>query len=848
MVELLAPVGSKEALAAAVEAGADAVYLAGKAFGARSYASNFDRVELAEAIRFAHLRGVLVDVAVNTIVDQSEFEELADYLRFLYEAGADAAIVQDLGVAYLAQAVVPNLPLHASTQMTVHTLEGVHFLQSLGFERVVLSRELSLEDIQLICSNTDIEIEVFIHGALCICYSGQCLMSGMIGGRSGNRGCCAQPCRLPYTLTDKEGTALLLSETAGEYLLSPKDMNTLHLIPRLLEAGVTSLKIEGRMKRPEYVAVVVDTYRRVIDRYAKERQSFHVMPEEEKNLAQIFNRDFTTAYLLQKEGRRMMSDRRPNNRGVLAGRVVRYDAKSRMVALKLVENLAVGDILEFWVKVGGRVSATIRELYVGKESVTKAAAGQTVWFLTDKPVRDHDRAFKVYDAALMKHAQAFFRTSSALRRIPLDMEIIAEAGRPMTVSLCDADGNRVVEKTAFIAEAAQKRPLTEEAIRKQMERLGTTVFELREFHCQIKGEIMVPVSEINEVRRKAADRLEHVRLQKFSRPAPPVKSPVQILRELLPASKEKAKRGFKLQLSVQADTVEKVAAALKAGADAILFGGERYGHQAIAPVEYETVCGLVKAAGKLIFFQTPRIAEMQELKGLKKLWAQFRQIRPDAVSVGNVGTFFIVREELGLPILADTPFNIYNPLTIAYLQSLGAEAVTLSPELNFSQVERIAEKSPLPVECIVHGHLPLMVSKYCMLGSFLGGLNPNACSQPCEKQRCYLLDRKGERFPLVTDPYCRMHVLNGKELSMFAHVERFVQSGVSRIRIEGKYMDEKKVAKVTKLYRELIDLGAKHPILKEGELEKLEGATITRGHYFRGILAANGADVKSKTV
>ncbi|MBQ1919938.1 MAG: U32 family peptidase, partial [Selenomonas sp.] len=360
MVELLAPAGSREALIAAVESGANAVYLAGSQFGARAYANNFDEDGLREAIHFAHLRDVLINVTVNTIVDDTEIPALKDYLRFLRDAGADALLVQDLGVARIAREIIPDMPLHASTQMTVHSLEGVLALQEMGFTRVVLSRELSLKEIKYICANSDVEIEVFMHGALCVCYSGQCLMSSMIGGRSGNRGRCAQPCRLPYTLVDEQGQDVL-GDKAGSYLLSPRDINTIDVIPDLIGAGVASLKIEGRMKRPEYVATVVSTYRAAIDMYLA-GQDYRVDQSARDNLAQIFNRDFTTAYLVNRPGKNMMSDRRPNNRGLLIGRVTAYDWDKRLVTVKLSGRLALGDQVDFWVKVGGRVTATLSDM------------------------------------------------------------------------------------------------------------------------------------------------------------------------------------------------------------------------------------------------------------------------------------------------------------------------------------------------------------------------------------------------------------------------------------------------------------------------------------------------------
>lgn len=832
LIELLAPVGSKESLVAAVESGADAVYLAGKLFGARAYADNFANEDLKEAIDFAHMRNVLVNVAVNTIVDDREFEELAEYLRFLYEAGADAIIVQDLGVAEVARRIVPDLPLHASTQMTVHNLEGVRLLGELGFTRVVLARELSIEDIQYICQNTEVEIEVFIHGALCICYSGQCLMSGMIGGRSGNRGRCAQPCRLPYTLVDQENNDLLKGMDAGEYLLSPKDMNTIELIPALLEAGVASFKIEGRMKRPEYVAVVVDTYRRAIDMYLAVK-SAQISKEDHKNLAQIFNRDFTTAYLENRLGRRMMSDRRPNNRGVLAGRVVRYDAKTKLVTIKLAEALAVNDIIEFWVKIGGRVNATILEMRVNEKNVEAAEANEEVTIPIASPVRDNDRVFKIFDAKMMEKARTFFRSGAPIRRIPLDVKVTVKVGQPLTIEVRDEAGFSGYGCTNFIAEKALKRPLSEEGIRKQIERLGTTVFSLRKLAFRIEGEVMVPVSEINEARRKAVEMLEKARLAQFTRPAlgkAADKNPRNPLRLKL---KQTATQP---ELVVNVDTFAKAEAALANGADIILFGGESFQHEMINTADYQRIYDLVKGHQKKLLFNTPRLLQKWQMESFKELLHSFQYIKPDAVSINNIAAVALVRDLLDVPMHADAAMNIYNPLAIQFLVNLGVTSVTLSPELNFSQIERIVKCTEVTTECIVHGNLELMVSEYCTMGSYLGGPDKGKCSQPCTLKKYWLLDRKEEKFPLVTDQFCRMHLLNGKELSMFPHVARFGQLGVHRIRIEGKYAGEGQIARLTRRYKEFLALGTNHPLIVQDKLHTLEGEQITRGHYFRGVL------------
>lgn len=827
MVELLAPAGSREALVAAVENGANAIYLAGNAFGARAYASNFDREALREAIHFAHLRKVAIHVTVNTIVADEEMGPLRDYLRFLYEAGADAVLVQDLGVARVAHETVPDLPLHASTQMSVSSLEGVRALAELGFTRVVLARELSLKEIRHICAHAPVEIETFMHGALCVCYSGQCLMSSMIGGRSGNRGRCAQPCRLPYTLVDEKGQDVL-GDKAGSYLLSPRDLSTIDVIPDLIEAGVSSLKIEGRMKRPEYVATVVRTYREAIDTYYAGK-GYAVTQEERDDLAQIFNRDFTTAYLEGRPGKAMMSDRRPNNRGLLIGRVTAYDWDARIVTVKLSGRLGLGDQVDFWVKVGGRVTATISALTDAKgRAVEEGQAGDTVSFAIPSAVRDHDRVFKVYDARLMERAKETYASGAPVRRIPVAIEVRAAVGEPLTVTLCDAEGHRGEGRTDFIGEPARKRPLSEETIRKQVSRLGTSVYEMKSLHCEIEGEVMVPMSEINEARRKAVEALDALRLKEIEarehRPEP--KFTDHIARQKPP----------KADFLVAVDTLGKAEAALAAGADGILFGGESYEHRVIAPEEYERAWQMAREAGARIDFNTPRIVHDGQQKHVERLLAAFAAFPPDAVHVHNIAMLALVRRLTDFAIHADYSLISYNKQTLAFLKDYGASGATLSPELTAKEIRQLAKESPLPLTCIVHGRLELMVSNYCVTGSFLGGCGEGPCTQPCTRGHFALKDRKDALFPLAMDQFCHMHVLNSKVLSMMPHAMKFRAAGIETMQIEAKAMGEKEIAAIIKAYRKAMAFPEELAEAQLSWIHEQEGKDITRGHYFRGVL------------
>ena len=823
-IELLAPAGTWEALEAAVNAGADAVYLGGKAFGARAYASNFDRDEMEKAVYFCHMHHVRLYVTVNTLVDDKELPELEDYLVFLHNAGVDGIIVQDMGIIRAAQQIVPGLPLHASTQMTVTNSAGVKFAGAHGIVRVVPARELSLSDLDKACA-TGLEIEAFIHGALCVCYSGQCLMSSLIGGRSGNRGRCAQPCRLPYTLVDKNGKDLLAGKNAGQYLLSPKDLNTLQVLPRMIEAGVVSYKIEGRMKRPEYVAVVVDAYRRAMDSYKAGR--YEVPQKDLDNIEQIFNRDFTTAYLEKHQGRLMMSDRRPNNRGVLIGRVQKLNQDHTKAVVKLEKALHIGDGLEFWVKVGGRVGTVVNVLRANGRIVKTAEAGTLVEIDVPRGVRLNDRVFRTLDSELMAYAGQFYGEKNK-KRIPVTAVVTARMGSPLQVVLTDPEGNSGCGVTDFIAEPARKHALDEAAVRKQIDRMGTTEYMLAALETEIDEGVMVPMSEINEARRKACEALDAARLEAFAPARPNVKNQNTMRRWLAELERTtEAVQTETSQLTVWVDTVDKVKAALEGGADWILFGGDRYSSRDVTFTDYETAAKLTKEAGRHIAFATPRIVKEGQLAYFRTFLKQAEACGIDLLYVHNSGIWQLATElELKTPLWADMSLNTYNTQSLQFWKEAGAAGATLSVELNMGQLAHLARVSPLPLECLVQGPIEMMVSEYCAGGSFLGYLDKGACTFQC-KEEIFLHDRKDANFRLAGDQFCRMHVLNSQDLSVLGGLQELRAMGIARLRIDGRTYSPEQVRSLVKKYRETLELSGE-------TVENLPGTT--RGHYYRGVL------------
>lgn len=835
--ELLAPAGGMEALIAAVENGADAVYLGARAFSARGYASNFSEEELEKAIDYAHLRGVKIYVTVNTLLKEGEMENALMLLSRLREIGVDAIIIQDLGLISLSGKYLPDLPLHASTQMTLHNSEGVKFAKELGIERIVLSREVSLEEIKKIKERSAAEIEVFIHGALCISYSGQCLLSSLIGGRSGNRGYCAQPCRKKYRLYC-EGNQV---KTGGSYLLSPKDLNTTSGLGALIEAGIESFKIEGRMKRPEYVAGVVRIYHRLIDRYLKDPAGYSVSEEEQETLTQLFNRGFTTGYFFGNPRGKLMSRENPHNRGIPAGTVISYDRRTKRLRVKLSNSLRLGDGImvenaETRPEDKGKI---ISSMYTQKGPVYSAEKGEIIEIPFDSRAPSGSTVYRTHDKKLMDSLKKESEFGAMRPKLPVSLTATITPGKPARLEVKDRDSNTVTVESEYTVEKAEKSPTSRAQIEKQLTKLGNTLFEADEISLNIKEDIFIPVGQLNDLRTKAISQLENLRILKWKR------EHAGNL-QFSPGRGKLQKLSEKPLLSVSVYSLEGLEAALAGGADYIYFGEglfrkpEEIGREKGSGKEetslkspdsiFERAVLKTRAASRKIYFNTPKIVKDSEMEYVEETLSRVSNYGANGVLVSNLGTFNLAKEK-GIPCIADSPLNTYNSYTLSMLLQNGTEMAVISPELTLEELKEVASYGP--VECIVHGRLELMVSEHCLTGGLFG--KGEQCNTPCASGNFKLVDEKNYEFPLLMDSQCRTHLLNSKSLCMLEYIPEIIESGVSSLRIETLGMNgAEEIRRITEKYRKAIDVYCKSG---GGAKEKCEnvGKGFTTGHYFRGV-------------
>lgn len=693
--ELLAPAGSEAALYAAVQSGADAVYVGGSRFSARASANNFDEAAMQKAVDYCHLRGVKLYVTQNTLIKQSELAQAVEYAAFLYGIGVDGLIVQDLGLARAVRAAMPDFPLHASTQMTVHSLAGVRALEQLGFTRVVLARELSKTQIAYIAKHCSAELEIFVHGALCFCYSGQCLLSSVLGGRSGNRGRCAQPCRLPYTLQSPEG-----KQIKSGYLMSPKDLALLGDLQALADMGIASLKIEGRLKKPAYVATVTEVYKNRLNAGGKATK------QEFQTLSDAFNRSgFTDGYFQNRLGAEMMSTENPSN-----------------------------------------VSP--------------------------------ERFLSGIEARCTENANA--------RCIGVTMVCMLKPNSPAELTATDADGNSV---TVYgdTAAAAQNRPTDEAEIRARLSKTGGTVFRCDAVDVNLYGDVFMPVSAINALRRSALDALASARCSVE-------RTPAEALPEL---NIRRAKRAGKLRIRVSAETLAQAQAALRFQPEVLY-----------APAAVLAALGDVE--GCVLAEKLPEILTQENRDRV------LENRQADTLLVSGIGDILPETAKMH----TDFRIGVYNAQTAAELLDMGAEHITVSPELNIEEIAALGDAVLEKASVLAYGRLPLMVMQNCMMCAYTG---------KCQKGKGVftLIDRKRTAFPVLCRPEACVNVLfNSKPTYMADKLSDLAAAGVRCVRLDFTVESAAETERVLRAYTSAAAQGSTQPP---------EENTFTRGHFYRGV-------------
>lgn len=814
-VELLAPAGNMECLHAAVKAGADAVYLGAGHFNARRGADNFSLENLAEACDYAHLRGVKIYLTLNTVVLPSELPDALELARQAYRCGVDAFIVQDIGISIELSRIMPDVEVHVSTQMNIHDEDGLRAAAALGATRVTLARELSLAEIARLhelAEELGVELESFAHGALCVCYSGQCFMSSLVGGRSANRGRCAQACRLPYELHNRALRKTL--DAPGEHLLSPKDLCTANLIPELLHAGVASLKIEGRMKSPEYVQAVVGVYRAVIDRVeaaidrdgidsvvASDAPELRASEEEMNVLSEAFSRGFTTAYLKGKRGNEIMSYGRPNNRGVFVGRVAKV--REGLVFIDPETELHVGDLIEFWTNRGHFVH-TIGEFKTDR-------AGR-VFFPVERAVGKGDRVFRV------RNAEAAFVDDDKLPSVAVCARAELRIGQPALLTFTVASGDASVTVEGPEVEAARTKAITEEEVREHIDRMGTTPFYLSSLEIDLDEGVGMGFSMLHKLRARAAEELQetilaHYHARKLERTPSRAFAPV-------------VRKGW-CKVAALATNPACARAAKRAGADLIYVPAANYrrGEAVIAGQLSDTAeqAGYPKQCIPVL----PTVSQMFD-EGKRNGFDIWKRVKADKpVMVENLGQL-LHATEMGAAPEVGPHIPVTNKLDLQAMADLGAQRVWLSPELSLVQVEELGDMAPMPLGLTIMGQTELMVTEHCLL------MSQGPCNQKCtecarRKSPHYLKDRKGYEMPVITDCTGRSHLYNAVQMDVAHLMPEIIGAGVSTVLVDTTLMNVKETTeKVARAVR------ARDIAQKDGnKVAKAEGATS--GHLFRGV-------------
>ena len=781
-VEILAPAGSMECLKAAIAAGADAVYTGGALFGARAYAHNLTEEELLEAIDYVHLHGRRLYLTVNTLIKDREMEkQMYDYLLPYYRQGLDAVIVQDIGLFRFIRKHFPDLPIHASTQMTLTGVDGAKFLEKEGAQRIVTSRELSMAEVKKIADETELEIESFVHGALCYCYSGQCLFSSFIGGRSGNRGQCAQPCRLLYRTPEAK---------RPQYLLSLKDICTLELIPEMIESGIYSFKIEGRMKKPEYAAAVAFQYRKYTDLYLKyyeecpaeedpaayAMKKYRVREEDRQMLLDLYNRGgFHTGYYHTQNGREMISLNRPNHAGVPAVKVLAK--KGRNVTAKALTDLYPQDIIELPMR-KGREKA---DNYTCKDAVRKGMNVQIPVF-ADTPFKRDEIWMRTRNSTLIDTLREEFVNGKIKERICGTFRLYPQEKATLTVKCRDAEITVAGEK----AQEALSQPMSRERIEKQLRKTGNTEFEFSFLKAEIGEKVFLPMQSLNELRREALETLEKVICEKYRRSGE-VKDPEEDKTEL--SMEEEILSGWtaSVRTAEQMEVILEEEAIGRIYADCTMFPRiwEKDSY-----VEWITK---VHAAGKEIYLVMPYIFRERTRKQYEAAYNRIFGAGWDGILIANYESFAFLKEH-GYTGRIMTDYNLYefNQESRKFWKEKGVFEFTAPVELTERELQDLRVKDG---EVIVYGYLPMMISAGCIQKTTRGCLKKSG--------QTTITDRYRNPFVVKNEcDYCYNILYNYVPLYLGDRMEEVYQIGPGRIRLMFTTERQQEVRQILSAYFE----------------------------------------------
>lgn len=819
-VEILAPAGSYESFLAAIRAGADAVYAGGPCFGARAFADNFSREELLGAIDYAHLHGRMFYLTVNTLLKDAELDRLYDYLAPLYERGLDAVIVQDIGVLDFVRMHFPGLSIHASTQMTITNAEGALFLKEQGVERVVPARELSLREVKEIADRTGIEVECFVHGALCYCYSGQCLLSSLIGGRSGNRGQCAQPCRLPYTVDGKK-----------EHVLSLKDICTLEMIPELIEAGIDSFKIEGRMKKPEYVGLVTAMYRKYTDMYLKNgKKAFRVSEDDKEKLMDIYNRGgFSKGYYKQHNGKDMLSLDRPNHAGVPAIKVLCQ--KGREITGQAITEINKGDILELTRR---QDNVDVKDNYTFGKGAKKGNNVQ-IPVPRGKHFSKGTVLYRLRNQALLDEIQELYGRGAV--RIPVTGALQLRAGEPAVFTVNSGDVS-VVAVSGELTEKAKSQPIDAQRLRKQLKKTGNTEFSFQNIDIEMEEPVFLPMQRINELRRHALELLTNKICARYWRRSPEKLSPENghcgVYRDKkIPEQKERqitgkpqsetfcddaVGSGFPPYLSALAESKEQLRVLVHSEDIRRIYMDSNISADFLTDSELKLFCRECEKSGKEFFLAMPHIFRQEAVGYFKAKCEAFLSFGFDGILIRNYESFHFLKEVgFDKKVILDHNLYVFNQQAKQFWFGKNVDAFTIPAELNDREIERLGASR---AELIVYGRLPVMVSSQCIAKTMRNCTSKTGI--------IYIKDRCQKNFPVRHCCNFCYNVMYSTSVIYLADLQTSIQRLAPKgLRMQFTLEDAKETEKLVKACG---DIYYRRTEAAQPEFD------FTRGHFKRGIV------------